>query len=49
MVRGRGQGRGNQWKDPNPEFMALLLNFQVRPDERAIAMQRQVERIQSLQ
>ena len=39
----------NQWKDPNPEFMALLLNFQRRPDERAIAMQRQVEMIQSLQ
>ena len=39
----------NQWKDPNPEFMALLLNFQGRLDERAIVMQRQVEMIQSLQ
>ena len=39
----------NQRKNPNPEFMALLLNIQSRLDEQAIVMQQQVEMIQSLQ
>ena len=39
----------NQWRDRNPEFMALLMNFQRRLNGRAIAMQRQAEMIQSLQ
>ncbi len=44
-VHGWGQLVGN----PNPEFMALLLNIQRRLDDQAAIMQQQAEMIQSLQ
>ena len=39
MVRVREQGREQAVENPNPDFMAFLLNIQQRLDDQAVLMQ----------
>ena len=45
MERGGAQGREQPAVNPNPEFMALLLNIQRQLDEQATMIQQQAEMI----
>ena len=49
MERGGAQGREQLAENPNPEFMALLLNIQRQLDEQATMIQQQAVMIQNLQ
>ena len=49
MVHERAHGWGQPVENPNPEFMALLLNIQRRLNEQAALLQQQAGMIQSLQ
>ena len=49
MVRGKAQDRDQPIENPNPEFMALLLNIQWQLSEHAALMQQQAGMIQNLQ
>ena len=48
MVSGRAQGRDQLAENPNPEFITLILNIQLRLDEQVAMMQQQTVNIHNL-